>query len=117
MALETLKGRKTIMGEPVRHVSIENNEVINGDANIVADHNFGELIFKLQRGPVEEVGKNGCQVDHIIATAREIIARFNVENPCCYNDSATNALDEALGHLAIRTAEREERGVEGTSKE
>ena len=74
------------------------------------------LSFTLQNGPIKEVGKNGCQIDSIIASAKTILESFNKENPCRENSMAITKLDEALMWLEKRTKDRENRAVEGTSK-
>lgn len=61
-------------------------------------------------------GVNGCQVETIIAVAYHIIYGFNEKLPSDHNEIALNALNIAIGALMMRTKERKERGVEGTSQ-
>lgn len=71
--------------------------------------------FQIQSGPIKEFGVNGCQIDEVIAWAKEKIEGFNVAFPCRENSVAITKLDEALMWLAKRKADREKRQVEGRS--
>lgn len=73
--------------------------------------------IKLQTGPILEVGVNGCQIDDVIEWAHSKLVEFN--QPPYYTPWTRLAIEDladALTHLAARTADRVERGVEGTSK-
>lgn len=71
----------------------------------------------LQNGPIQEVGVNGDQIDDIIRFAKEKLEEFNTgKHASLWNDDAIFFLDKALKALAKRTAERQARGVEGTSR-
>lgn len=72
------------------------------------------LSFTLQKGPVKEVGVNGCQVDSIIEAAKVILESFNKDVPSRETSLAITKLEEALSWLDVRTRNREKRGVEGT---
>ena len=72
--------------------------------------------FKIQNGPIKEVGKNGCQVDDIILFSRRLIEEFNAEFPCDENVQAIVHLNTALAHLKQRRIDRENRGVEGRNE-
>ncbi len=72
--------------------------------------------FKIQDGPIKEVGKNGCQVDDIIRFAKYLIEGFDEKFPCEQNDIAIGHLGQALHQLRKRRIDREERGVEGTNE-
>ena len=71
--------------------------------------------FTIQSGPIKELGVNGCQIDDVILWAKEKIEGFNATFPARENSVAITKLDEALMWLAKRKADREKRGVEGTS--
>jgi hypothetical protein len=73
--------------------------------------------FKLQEGPIGEAGANGCQVDDMIFVTKEIVAYFNERFPCNENKQAIAKLGRAMELLALRKADRERRGVEGTNQE
>ncbi len=112
MALETLKEVTVIDGFAVKRViwdqPTDNYIEVNDECNAIT--------FKLQDGPIKENGVNGCQVDTIIVTAREIISGLNANFPCRENSLAITKLDEALMWLKARTADRTKRGVEGKNE-
>lgn len=71
----------------------------------------------LQDGPVGEVGENGDQIDDLLAYVIERLREFNQpphDNP--HTLLAIAHCEEAQQWLAVRTAERTQRGVEGTSQ-
>lgn len=72
--------------------------------------------IKLQDGPVQEVGVNGCQIDDVIKWCHDALTDFN-QPPYKTeeNKQAIYALRRALTWLSRRTAVRMKRGVEGTS--
>lgn len=109
MALETLKDVKEIGGFPVTRASNRSCFV----------HIFDEencIGFKLQNGPIKEVGVNGCQVDTIIEAAKLILEGLNAKFPSVFNRNAIAELSDALTWLQQRKADRESRDVEGTSQ-
>lgn len=117
MALETLKDVEEIGGFPVLHIP-DGDQCTEGPADFVrVNHNINSIVFFLQNGPIKEVGVNGCQVDTIIEAARLIIEGLNEKFPCEENKRAVDSLDGALEFLAIRTADREKRGVEGKNEQ
>ena len=77
----------------------------------------GMISFKLQDGPIKEVGVNGCQVDTIIETAKKILEGLNKEFACRENSLAITKLEESLHWLQHRKQDREKRSVEGTSNQ
>jgi hypothetical protein len=83
---------------------------------IYVRHDVNSLSFTLQRGPIKEAGVNGCQVDTVIEAAKAIIEGLNAKFPCRENAMVITKLDEALMWSGKRKADREKRGVEGTSK-
>lgn len=113
MALETLKGVEQVNGYPVASCSAKNPAPEGSFIRV--NHETNDIAFSIQNGPVKEVGVNGCQVDEIIAVARIMLAGLNRNYHCVHNDYAIDALDTALARLAERKADRERRGVEGTS--
>ena len=96
MALETLKDLEEIGGFAVKRIvwkQPEGNYIeINDDANA--------LTFKIQNGPIKEVGVNGCQVDTLIETAKLIIKGLNEKFPCDENEVAISCLNLALKSLS-----------------
>jgi hypothetical protein len=114
MALETLLGIKEIGGFKVEHEGLDAG--FHSDHHIVIDHGENIISFKIQNGPIKEVGVNGCQVDTLIHAARHIIEGLNKKFPCGLNKHALRNLGQALAWLDARKADRERRGVEGRNQ-
>jgi hypothetical protein len=125
MALETLDGVDEIDGfkimkaRPRDHTGsvdwIKFDEMRNKEP-IFIDGRLNMISFKIQNGPIKEVGVNGCQVDTLIAAAMQIIVGLNAKFPSDYNYRTIGHLGEALRALRERKIDRENRGVEGQSK-
>lgn len=133
MCVEELRGVESIGGFNVVNMDTlreEKPDMFNEGGQMdykrfeseIRPHNFiytredvSSLSFTLQDGPVKEVGVNGCQVDTVIEAVKIIIEKLNTKYPCRENAMAITKLDESLMWLARRTANRESRGVEGTS--
>ena len=134
MALETLKGVTEINGEKVivmddlrKQFPEKFNESgamdykwfeseIRPNNFIYVRHDVNSLSFTIQNGPIKEVGKNGCQVEDIIAAAKTIVEGLNNKFPCRENSMIITKLDEAILWRKKRTADRVKRQVEGTSR-
>lgn len=112
MALETLAGIKEVNGIEIKRVIWKHP----ADSFIEVNDESNAITFKIQNGPIKEAGKNGCQVTDMIAVARHILEQLNKKFPCRENAVTLTKLDEALMWQAKRTADRESRSVEGTSK-
>jgi hypothetical protein len=82
---------------------------------IYVRHDVNSLSFTLQNGPIKENGKNGCQVEDIIAVTKHIIEKLNKQFPCRENAMMITKLDEAIMWSKKRTADRVQRSVEGLS--
>ena len=108
MALETLKDVKEIGGFEVSSLGIEFNN------HIKIDHDLNIISFRIQNGPIREVGVNGCSIDCLIEAAKMIIEGLNKKFPCQENYNAISRLEDVLMWLEKRTKDREKRGVEGT---
>ena len=124
MALQTLENMDEIGGYGVVHILKEEDregfrtEYVEGKYSpIIVDHVDNRIEFKIQNGPIKEVGVNGCQVDTLIHAALLIIAGLNENLPCPENGNAIAHLKSALMELQKRTRDREQRGVEGTSRD
>lgn len=121
MALETLKdvleidGFKVIRGKP-EEMSWDEFDKTRADCPIHITDKINSISFKLQNGPIKEVGVNGCQVDTLIAAAQLIIAGLNKEFPCFENRIVIEKLNSALYWLNSRKENRVVRGVEGLNK-
>ena len=134
MALETLKGVVEIDGERVvvmdelreKHPDKFNESgamdykwfetEIRPHNFVYVRHDVNSISFTIQNGPIAEAGRNGCQVDTMIAAARLIISKLNEKFPCRENACAITKLDEAIHWLEARRKDRAIRGVEGTSQ-
>ena len=112
MALETLQGVEEINGHKVHRVNWnqpkENFIEVNDEGNAIT--------FKIQKGPIKEVGVNGCQVDDMISTALLMVKGLNKKFPSDYNARCVASLYEAQTWLAQRKLDREARGVEGLNQ-
>jgi hypothetical protein len=75
------------------------------------------VAFIGQRGPIKEVGVNGCQIDDMITFVLGTLQTFNKKFPCRENSLAITKLEEALHWLDHRKRDREDRLVEGYNKE
>lgn len=125
MALETMKGVKQVNGEkilqeralnPDGSIDWNKTDELRKECPIFVDHDVNMISFRIQNGPIKEVGKNGCQVEDVIAVAKKIIEELNGKYPCRENSMMITKLDEALMWSRERTRNREQRGVEGLSK-
>ena len=77
------------------------------------------LQIQWQRGALVFDGErhepNGAFVETVIAAAKQRIEHYQTTRYACKeNETAIEALDNALTALRLRTADREHRGVEGT---
>jgi hypothetical protein len=84
---------------------------------VTADFEANSITFKVQNGPIKEIGENGCQIDMLIYLALVVIRDLNHQFPCRENSIAITKLEEALHWLNARKKDREGRGVEGYNKE
>jgi hypothetical protein len=124
--LKKINGEKIIVMDKLRE---EYPEKINESGAIdyewfekeIRPHNFiyvredkNSLSFTLQNGAIKEHGKNGCQIDTVLAVAKIILEDLNEKVACRENSLAITKLEEALMWLEARTKNRIERGVEGT---
>lgn len=115
MALKTLRRGVLIDGYPVKEVTAKDDTEAHdfSTSPILIQHEFNVIAFKIQEGPIKEVGVNGCQVDTLIETARLMVEGLNKQFPCPENTAALNALAAAIEALRMRKADRTARGVEG----
>lgn len=117
MALESLKGVTEIGGFKVQTAESAMEYGVDETSFISIYHAGNSIAFKLQSGPIKEVGVNGCQVDTMIEAAILIIQGFNAKFPCEENAEAIQQLRHAIYWLSERRIDREKRGVEGFNKE
>ena len=110
MALETIKHLTHIGG-----FKIDRSDDSDIDGFVSINEDVNAIAFRIQKGPIKEVGVNGCQVDTLISAAKAIIVNLDTLYPSRYNTKAIDYLQGALDELEERKKEREQRGVEGTS--
>jgi hypothetical protein len=117
MALETLKNVETIDGFPVLHLEhrIDPETFEQVRKHVIVNHEENTISFKIQNGPIKEVGENGCQVDTLLAASILIITGLDEKFPCNENKKCLESLQEAYNQLGYRKLAREKREVEGTS--
>ena len=76
---------------------------------------FAQVVF--QKGPVKEVGVNGCHNEDLLAIVSDRLSLFqDGEYACPENLRALDHIRCAMIALQERTLKRKERGVEGTSE-
>jgi hypothetical protein len=80
------------------------------------------LLISWQHGPlgrgITRRGRNGAFVEDVIAAVVDRLEEYQASSfKCSCNQVAIDHLNRALGSLEARTADREERGVEGTHKQ
>lgn len=84
------------------------------------DDSDDSLVFvsiTFQKGPVQEVGVNGCFDEDLLAIiADRLECLQNGKFPCLHNAEALAGVHAALLHLNERTRDRERRGVEERTK-
>jgi hypothetical protein len=67
-----------------------------------------------QKGPIQEVGANGCSNEDLLAIVADRLECFQRGKfACSHNARALSSIRGALLHLNKRTADRKKRGVEG----
>ena len=70
-----------------------------------------------QEGPVQEVGINGLQNEHLLAMVIDRLQGFQSGPYACNeNRLALESLEEAMHWLEARTKDRATRGIEGLSQ-
>ena len=74
------------------------------------------VTFRMQRGPIKEVGVNGCQIDDMVKFVAETVRALNAKFPCRENSVAITKLDEAMLWFEARRLDRVARGTEGLNK-
>ena len=124
MALDTLKDVDVIGGFEIGRPSYFDSDDA-GDIErqwdalkkfIMINDKTNTLAFRLQNGPIKEVGVNGVPVDTLIEAAKIIIDGLNKKFPCIENATCILKLDAALDALSERKKNREKRNVEGLNK-
>lgn len=73
--------------------------------------------FPIQKGPVGERGRNGCDATDLIRFTIGLYNSFNNAHPCRENSITITKLEEALMWQEKRTQDRTSRDVEGKNKD
>jgi len=115
MAIETLNNVNEIGGFGVTHLT-GSDTIGTFDNHIIIDHDVNCIGFRLQKGPIQEVGANGCQIDTMILACLKIIEGLNSQYPCYENVGVIQGLKDALSWLEQRRLDREQRNVEGKNE-
>jgi len=79
--------------------------------------NGNSVTFKIQDGPIGDVGINGIQVTDMLNFVKEVYKSLNHAFPCRENSITITKIEEAIHWQDARTKDREGRGVEGQNKE
>jgi len=108
-----MRRNSTIFGKVV---AVDENKYIAETGWPQVHGQISTVSFQIQSGPVKEFGVNGCQIDDVIAWAKEKIEGFNKAFPCRENALIVTKLDEPLLCSMKRKLDREKRNVEGTNK-
>ncbi len=88
-----------------------------GNTFVKIDPVNSTIEFKIQDGPIKEVGVNGTQIDEIAKAYLEILKIFNEGDfRCRENSIAITKIEEALHWQEARTKDRQARKVEGYNK-
>ena len=89
-------------------------KILKGNSFVKVDPEKSTIEFKIQDGPIKEVGVNGTQIDEICKAYLEILKIFNDGDfRCRENSIAITKIEEALHWQKARTKNRQERKVEG----
>lgn len=91
----------------------------DGKEHLQIDGQWFDVLLRVefQDGPIQEVGLNGAQQEHLIAIVIDRLRSFQA-GPFSsrYNAIALTSTEEALMWLQRRTVDRVRRGVEGFNK-
>ena len=83
---------------------------------IKVDAKKGTVTFQIQDGPIKENEVNGCQAVDMLQYIGYLFGDLNNSFPCAENEKTLQHIKNGVDWQDIRTAKREERGVEGTSQ-
>lgn len=105
-------------GPPLKGITSEHWRDVNGAPAGGITQGVG-LLISWQNGPLgrglARRGRNGAFVEDVIAAVVDRLEEYQSSDfKSTYNQVAIDHLNKALGSLEARTADREERKVEGT---
>ena len=98
------------------HTSSKGNLDIDGSQKYHGVSDGNVVQFKIQDGPIKEVGVNGIQAVDMLFFCKELFKSLNNEFPCQANRLTIAKIEEAICWQDVRTKDRESRGVEGKNK-
>lgn len=102
------------------HKSIPANNYEDREFGSRSDHIIVDghtVSFRIQDGPIGDVGVNGVQVTDMLEYVKEVYKSLNHAFPCRENSITITKIEEAIHWQDARTKDRENRGVEGQDKE
>lgn len=101
-----------LYGVPIEIITTEDEKGLQ--PRTVRFGEYGEIHF--QAGPIQEYGVNGIGIEHLLnVVAIRLRGYQETDFKCRENALALTKVEEALHWLGARTADRQARGVEGTS--
>lgn len=122
--MRELHGHETNDCNKQIRITADDQNPENGNASHVYDlacgtgpdgHQAAHVRIQFQDGPIGEVGVNGATNEALLAI---VIDRLQCFQTSVYvnefNERALTSVRTAMMHLALRTADRAKRGVEGT---
>ena len=97
---------------------MEYNEINNNSNKFedFVDLDENRVSFRIQDGPIKEVGVNGIQVTDMLEYVLEVYKSLNKAFPCRENSLTITHIEEALHWQDARTKDRLKRQVEGLNK-
>ena len=98
------------------HTSSKGNLDTDGNQKYHGVSEGNRLTFKIQDGPIKEVGINGLQATDLLFFCKELFHSLNKSFPCRENALTMTKIEEAIHWQDARTKDRESRGVEGRNK-
>lgn len=113
MALKTLVDVNEIDG--LKIADLVKSSDVPEDTFVAVNIADNYIAFRLQNGPIKEVGLNGCQVTDMLKVAKHIFSELNKQFPCEENGFTVGCIEEAINWQNKRTKDREKRMVEGRS--
>lgn len=79
--------------------------------------NGNSVTFRVQDGPLSDVGFNGIQVTDMLEFVKDVYVSMNKDHPCRENSLTITKIEEALHWQKARTEDRVARNVEGFNKD
>ena len=100
-----------------QHTAASGNLDTDGSQKYHGVSDGNKLSFKIQDGPIKEVGVNGIQATDLLFFCKELFKSLNKSFPCRENALTITKIEEAIHWQDARTKDREKRKVEGYNKD